>query len=106
MEQCIVGAVNYLNDAVPLGWGSYNGSSWDIVNPDAESLVLTAAVLEFLGMQIVRLPIALSFGDIGARVSWRGASGERGRAIVEIKAILFSKIDEIRSTNAIIDVVR
>jgi hypothetical protein len=106
LETCIVNAVDYLNDAVSLGFGDYNGNSWSTVDQSADSLILTAAVLEFVSMQIVRLPVALSFGDIGARISLRGAGMERQRAIVEIRTILYEKIDQYNVTGLTVDVIR
>jgi hypothetical protein len=105
LETCIVSAVDYLNDAASLGFGSYNGSSWSTINQDVDSMILTAAVLEFVSMQIVRLPVAISFGDIGARISLRGAGMERQRAIQEIRTMLYSKIDEYRVVGIPVDVI-
>ena len=100
LETCIKNAVAYLNDAANIGWGSFNGTSWSINSSDEEEgLVLTAAVLEFVSMQMVRLPIAISFGDIGARISIRGAGSERQRAIVEMRAMLYDKIREYRDSD-------
>lgn len=105
LETCLQSAVTYLNDAANIGWGSFNGSSWDYYSLDHESMIITAAVLEFVSMQSVRLPIAISFGEIGARISIRGASLERQRVIQEVRTILYNKIDEHRDHNMIVDVV-
>ena len=106
LRQAVTRAVGYLDRAINLGWGNAVNNVWEkTLTYDIEDLILTAAILEFLQMQITRLPVAISFGDIGARVSLRGAGMERQRAIQEIKNVLYEKIDQYRDHIIIFGVV-
>ncbi len=97
IELCIKSAVNYLKNAIDLDWGDLRGDVWLAEkNEVLESIVATAAILEFVQMQMVRLPVAISFGDIGVRISLRGAVGERKQVVQQVEQILTDKIREYR----------
>jgi hypothetical protein len=97
LEFCIKQAVNYLKNAIDLDWGDIRGDVWLIDSDELlESIIVTAAILEFVQMQMVRLPVAISFGDIGVRISLRGAVGERKLVVQQVSQILDDKIREHR----------
>ena len=99
LELCVKNAVDYLKDLIGLDWGELRGNVWLVESNDRlESIILAAAVLEFVQMQMVQLPAAISFGDIGVRVSLRGAVGERKQVVEQVRNILFDKINEYRSS--------
>lgn len=99
LEQCVRRSIGFLDKTIDLGWGNMDVyENWDVtMNYSEEDIILTCCVLELLQMQIVRMPIALSFGDVGARISLRGAATERTKAASELKQILYDKIREYRT---------
>jgi hypothetical protein len=99
LEQCVRRSIGFLDKTIDMGWGSMDVyENWDVtMNYSEEDIILTCCVLELLQMQIVRMPIALSFGDVGARISLRGAATERTKAASELRQILYDKIREYRT---------
>jgi hypothetical protein len=99
LEQCVRRSIGFLDKTIDMGWGNMDVyENWDVtMNYSEEDIILTCCVLELLQMQIVRMPIALSFGDVGARISLRGAATERTKAASELRQILYDKIREYRT---------
>lgn len=106
LEICIRQAVSYLNDAAEIGWGEAYGDVWLKDASDLEiSLVIMAALLEFTQMQMIRLPVTISFGDVGARISLRGATGDRQRVVKQMTETLNDRIMEYREMRITFSVI-